>query len=67
MASMRFKDIEFPEKKYSNIYRAYLADTWRRLDELPPKTKDRLTVLPCLEYLMVSQMTFLQVIECMYV
>ena len=54
MASMTFKDIEFPDKKYSNIYRAYLADTQKRLDELPPKSKDRVTILACLEYLMVS-------------
>ncbi len=58
VGSMQFEDIDFPEKKSSNIYRAYLAETRHRLDELSAGAPDRLIVIPCLEYLMVCQFVF---------
>ena len=50
---MEFKDLHFPEEKYSNNYPAYLAEMKNRLDEFPSGTHDRMNLLPCLEYLMV--------------
>ena len=47
--------LEFPEKKYTNLYRISLTGVRRGLKHLPKGSSVGLIVLPCLEYLMVSE------------